>query len=274
MRQTPNPQAFEDAVRTYLEPSREQFNYAQMLHTFLSTDRFHQWAAVIATFRPLDGARFLSSGCGFGGSLLAYRDAGACPVVGVEVDEDYLRFAGLRARAVPGAGVVAYDGHRLPFPDGAFTLIESMDVVEHTTDAGAYLSELHRVLAPGGAILLVTPNRLWPIEQHLGIVGPPWLPVPLADLLFGLLGRLPFVPAERRFRYRKLRGMRTQNVSLRRLRRLARERGLFLRLLRPGDHAGPWPLPQDPALIRRLSRHRVGKFLAPTRTLVVLLERS
>lgn len=273
MPQTPNPPAFEAAVRAYLKPSKRQFNYDQMLLTFLSNDRFHQWARVVGRYRRIEGARFLSSGCGFGGSLLAYHDAGAASVTGVEVDDDYVRFGGLRVAGVAGARVLAYDGGRLPFPDGSFDLIESMDVIEHTPDDLAYVRELVRVLAPGGLVLLVTPNRMWPVEQHLGITGPPWLPVRLADALFAGLAKLPLLPADRRFRYAKLRGMRTQNVSLRRLRAIAKELGLFLRVVRPEDHPGDWPLPLDPPWVRRLRDTRLGKFLAPTRTLVVTLER-
>lgn len=272
MARTPNPPAFEQAVKDYLEPSRAQFNYAQMLHTFLSNDRFHQWAAVVATRKSLAGARFLSSGCGFAGSLLAYRDAGASVAVGVEVDDAYVGFGALRTTDLPGTGVLRYDGRRLPVRDGAFDVIESMDVIEHTPDPGEYLGELRRVLAPGGLILLVTPNRLWPVEQHLGITGPPWLPVGLADAWFGLLSRLPLLPDDRRFRYRKLRGMRTQNISLRRLRRLAKHHGLFLRVLDPAEHADRWPLPAEPPPARRLLRSRWGKFVAPVRTLAVTLE--
>jgi len=274
---SPNPTAFDDAVRAYLEPTKGQFNHHQMLLTFLSIDRFRQWAAVVDRYRTVNGARFLSSGCGFAGSLLAYHDAGAASVLGVEVDADYVRFGELRMADVVAAGadarVLAYDGGRLPAADQSFDLIESMDVIEHTPDDLAYVRELVRVLAPGGLILLVTPNRLWPVEQHLGIFGPPWLPIALADGLFELLAKLPFLSQDRRFRYAKLRGMRTHNISLRRLRAIAKELGLFMRVLRPEDHAGGWPLPLDPGWVRRLRDTQVGKFLSPTRTLAITFER-
>ncbi|HUH07985.1 MAG TPA: class I SAM-dependent methyltransferase [Egibacteraceae bacterium] len=270
---TPNPAEFEAAVRAYLAPSRGQFNHDQMLLTFLSVDRFRQWAGVVSSIQSLERARFLSSGCGFGGSLLAYRDAGAALAVGVEVDDDYLRFAALRVAALDGAGAVAYDGRRLPFPDAAFDVIESMDVIEHTPDPLAYLLELRRVLAPNGVILLVTPNRLWPVEQHLGIVGPPWLPVGLGDALFAVLARLPLLSADRRFRYSKLRGMRTQHISVRSLRASAAAAGLSLDLLDPADHPD-WPLPRHHRMLERLSRApRVGR-LAPIRTLAGVLRVS
>lgn len=270
----PNPPAFETAVREHLEPVRGQFNYEQMLHTFLSTERFQRWARVIEAYRPLAGARVLSSGCGFAGSLLVYRAAGAALAVGVEVDETYLDFGSLRTADLPGAGVVGYDGTRLPFPDSSFDVVESIDVVEHTEDPDAYVAELARVLAPEGVILLATPNRLFPVEQHLGVTGPPWMPVPVADALFGGLSRVPGLSPDRRFRYRKLRGMRLQNVGMWTLRRIAKRRGLFLRRLRPDDHAGHWPLPAEPALLERLAQRRLGVWVAPVRTLAVTLHHT
>ena len=267
-----NPQPFVDAVHAYLAHAREQFNYDQLLHTFLDVERFRRWASVVDRHRTVEGARFLSSGCGFAGSVVAYAEAGAARAVGVEVDPDYVRMGQLRVEPVAGAEVLAYDGDHLPFADASFDIVESMDVIEHTTDPLAYLAELRRVLAPGGVILLVTPNRLWPVEQHLSIVGPPWLPVGLADRLFGFLAeRLTILGDDRRFKYRTLRGMRTQNLSLLALRRMARALDLHLTLLRAGDHGDDWPLPSAPAVAERLLDHRVARYLAPVPTLPVIL---
>lgn len=271
---TANPASFVEAIEAYLQPYRQQFNHDAMRHTFLDNERFHRWAALVDRLHPLDGARFLSSGCGMGGSLLAYRDAGAATVTGIEVDPLYVRMAGLRVEGLAGAAVHAIDPDRpLPFADGAFDVIESMDVIEHVPEPGAYLAELLRVLAPGGMILLVTPNRLWPVEQHLGIAGPPWLPVGVADRLFTGLSRLPFLDDDRRFRYAELAGMRTQNLSLRTLRGLATDAGLHLRVLLHDPEDPDFPLPADHPRSEALLRHRLGKFAAPVRTLAVTLER-
>lgn len=271
---TPNPPAFEEAVRAHLAPDRAQFNYTQMLHTFLSVDRFRTWAALVDAHRPVAGARFLSSGCGYAGSLMAYADAGAVRATGVEIDHDSVALGRLRLEGLPQAEVLEVEPGPLAFEADTFDIIESMDVIEHVPDPEAYLADLSRVLAPGGVLLLVTPNRLWPVEQHLGILGPPWLPVAAADGLFGLASRLPGLSRDRAFRYRKLRGMRTQNVSLRRLRRLARWQGLFLRVLDATEHGDRWPLPRQPAWLERLAAHRFGSMVAPVRTLVTLLHHA
>ncbi len=58
--------------------------------------------------------------------------------------------------AVPGVHVVA-DGARLPFPDEAFDLIECDAVLEHVRRPPDVVSELQRVLRPGGLLHVVVP---------------------------------------------------------------------------------------------------------------------
>lgn len=272
MARTPNPPEFEQAVDEWLADKREQFNYAQMRHTFLDNDRFHRWARVVAHYRTVRGARFLSSGCGFGGSLLAYHDAGAASVTGVEIDADYAELAHLRLAHLPSGAVHRVHDETLPFDDGAFDIIESMDVIEHVAHPSAYLAELGRVLARGGVIVLATPNRLWPVEQHLGIVGPPWLPVAVGNALWPALARAPRVGADAAYKYERVPTVREHNVSMRRLRRLARRSGLTLAAIPRRDHPDEeWPLPRQPAALERASAGRFTSLIAPVRTLTVLL---
>ena len=45
-----------------------------------------------------------------------------------------------------------------PFPDSEFDLVVSNHVVEHVPDVMAFISELHRVVKPGGRIKLLCPH--------------------------------------------------------------------------------------------------------------------
>lgn len=272
MERTPNPADFEDAVEAWLADKHGQFNYAQMRHTFLDNDRFYRWARVVEHYRPVAGARFLSSGCGFGGSLLAYHDSGAASVTGVEINPEYARLARLRVASLSTAAVHDVTDEHLPFADDAFDIIESMDVIEHVRDPLRYLGELARVLAPEGLIVLAVPHRLWPIEQHLGVIGPPWLPVRVGNLLWPALGRAPLVSAETAYKYARVPIVREHNLSMRALRRLTRHAGLTLAAIPRHDHPDDqWPLPRQPAWLEHASSGRFTSLVAPVRTLTALL---
>ena len=102
------------------------------------------------------GDRALDNGCGDGRFTGLLAEAGAEPT-GVDVAEAALR----RARAAhPGIRFVRtpLEGP-LPFDDGAFDLVWASEVIEHVPDTARWLSEIRRVLRPGGRLLLTTPNH-------------------------------------------------------------------------------------------------------------------
>ncbi len=123
----------------------------------------------LAKLRPRAGMRVLDVGCGRGEVLLACAQAGA-DVAGI----DYAEAAVAISRdTAPDAEIVQGDVTALPWPDGSFDAVLNGDVIEHLVpaDADAMLREIHRVLAPGGRLVLHTaPNRLfltvtWPIAR-------------------------------------------------------------------------------------------------------------
>jgi len=56
-----------------------------------------------------------------------------------------------------GAHVIE-PGKPLPYPDAAFDLVVSMDVIEHVPDPVPWTREALRVLRPNGVLFLTTPN--------------------------------------------------------------------------------------------------------------------
>ena len=69
------------------------------------------------------------------------------------------------------------------FPDGDFELVTFLEVIEHLDDPGRAIGELHRVLAPGGYLVVSTPvpgiawNLIWRIWTSLG-PGKKWERIP------------------------------------------------------------------------------------------------
>jgi SAM-dependent methyltransferase len=65
----------------------------------------------------------------------------------------------LHGERLAGADVLVA-GAPLPYADGRFDLVVSMDVIEHLDEAALlpWVRDLYRVLAPGGLLFLTTPN--------------------------------------------------------------------------------------------------------------------
>jgi SAM-dependent methyltransferase len=66
------------------------------------------------------------------------------------------------ARALHGSRIVRADvtgpGAPLPYADGTFDLVASMDVIEHVVPPEPWAREALRVVKPGGRLFLTTPN--------------------------------------------------------------------------------------------------------------------
>ncbi len=132
--------------------------------------------------------RVLDNGCGVG-QYLTHMAADAASAYGLEFDfaraiaardrlaQEISRWTQAGSDVAPHhkhGGVVCGAGEHLPFPDGAFDLVLSHEVLEHVHDDRRALEEMCRVLQPpdpdggtaGGRIVLFVPNRGYPFETH------------------------------------------------------------------------------------------------------------
>jgi len=102
----------------------------------------------------------LDAGCGTGGLLTRL---GRTDSVGLEYDAT----AAARAAVKSGAAVARGSVNAMPFRDGAFAAAVSADVLCHAAvDPTAALAELHRVLRPGGLLVLNLPAYQWLLSAH------------------------------------------------------------------------------------------------------------
>jgi SAM-dependent methyltransferase len=71
---------------------------------------------------------------------------------------------------------VAGDGRSLPFRNNAFDVVFSNSVIEHVGDAASQERFAREVARVGRAYWVQTPNRWFPVEQHLLTPVVHWLP--------------------------------------------------------------------------------------------------
>ena len=122
-----------------------------------------QWSAL----HDLTVTRILDLGTGVGGTLphLASAFPGA-KITGLDPSEASLALA----RAAHGeiADLCAFDGRTIPFRDDAFDLVLVACVFHHVPEDrhAALLSEVRRVLRPGGALFLFEHNPLNPLTRR------------------------------------------------------------------------------------------------------------
>ncbi len=115
------------------------------------------WRLPSDEIRPLAGKRVLDVGCGAG--LLAEplaRLGGT--VTGVDAARENIAAARDHA-AGAGLAIDYREGELAALGLGSFELITSLEVIEHVADKPAFVAELARHLAPGGLMILSTPNR-------------------------------------------------------------------------------------------------------------------
>jgi 2-polyprenyl-3-methyl-5-hydroxy-6-metoxy-1,4-benzoquinol methylase len=139
------------------------------------------------------GSSVLDVGCGRGVLLGPLADEGLS-VHGFEISEEACRGADARAEIRVGE-----DLREANYADAAFDLVVIWHVLEHLRDPRATLEEIHRILRPGGRLVVAVPNfASWQARWS----GPAWFHLDLprhlhhftSDGLSALLKELGFLP--------------------------------------------------------------------------------
>lgn len=101
----------------------------------------------------------LDCGCGTGYSLAHIASIfPTADYVGIDPDLGAINYA---AAKYPSMRYVVMNALDIKFPDASFDIVLSFEVLEHlkTAEQARYISEMSRVLRPGGTLVLSTPNR-------------------------------------------------------------------------------------------------------------------
>jgi SAM-dependent methyltransferase len=125
--------------------------------------RLRRWQTVDLTLLDVQqGTSVLDVGCGEG-YLLRKAVGRAALVFGADLDGNRLRrtrvgLSGSCRSGRPLVDLAVADALRLPFADSSFDRIICTETLEHVADADAALSELARVLKPGGRLAVSVPH--------------------------------------------------------------------------------------------------------------------
>ncbi len=113
---------------------------------------------VLPEFFSVDGARVLNAGFGDGPQALVYAGAFRS-MLGVDVNAERLERARrmLDAAGVTDVELIQGTVERIPRPDSSFDAVLAIDIIEHVERPDAFLTEMRRLLVPGGRMLVTFP---------------------------------------------------------------------------------------------------------------------
>jgi ubiquinone/menaquinone biosynthesis C-methylase UbiE len=113
----------------------------------------------LVDFGAYRGKNLLEVGCGVGIDLVRFARGGAM-VTGVDLAETAIELAraNFEQNRLPGT-LLVMNGEDLTFEDDAFDVVYAHGVLQYTANASKMVSELHRVLRPGGEAILMVYNK-------------------------------------------------------------------------------------------------------------------
>jgi SAM-dependent methyltransferase len=126
-------------------------------------------------YGDLPGKRIVDLGLSRGLLLERFRRYEGVTLGGIEIDPAEVEHAQARGLQPLQHFVNVFEGNvmtaRLPYEDASADVVLAGEILEHVVDTESFLREIHRTLVPGGALVLSTPNILWPKNRVRLLVG-------------------------------------------------------------------------------------------------------
>ncbi len=135
--------------------------------------------------RSLSGMKLLDIGCFTGEFLIEAKNLGA-DVYGVDLQPEAVRIAQSRLGDRVQIADIVHD--KLVFPLHTFDIITILGLIEHVTDVTGLLERVSQLLAPGGVLMIQTPDSGSVAATIMGRLWPPFTPIEHIHLFtrFGL----------------------------------------------------------------------------------------
>jgi len=110
----------------------------------------------IAPLLPDNPSKVLEIGCGAGNTLVWLKNLKHCTwIAGVEISPEAVEVARERLDAVYPVNI---EQNSIPIQESTLDLILCLDVLEHMIDPWEVVRRLHKLLKPGGALIVSIPN--------------------------------------------------------------------------------------------------------------------
>ncbi len=112
-------------------------------------------------------ARTLDVGTSTGSNLRLLRDIGFTRVTGLDLSLEAIRLCESKGFGPVRQGSVC----EMPFHDSSFELVLATDIIEHVEDDLLALTEIARVTAPRGRVLITVPafQSLWGLQDEVSL---------------------------------------------------------------------------------------------------------
>ena len=151
-----SPESKRRHVRTLFATIADRYD---LITTVLSYGQDARWKRALLSLADVRrGERALDLAAGTGDIAFAAAARGA-KTVGLDITHRMLQLAARKRQAGPRVAFVTGDMMALPFPDAAFDVITTGYGLRNVPDLNGALSEMHRVLRPGGRMLALDFDR-------------------------------------------------------------------------------------------------------------------
>ncbi len=143
--------------------------YSRLPRSVRGLDGAAEWPRLRGLLPPLDGARVLDLGCGFGWFCRWARDHGAADVVGLDVSTNMLD----RARRETSDPAIRYqqaDLEDVVLPADSFDLVYSSLTLHYLADLGRIARQMATAVVPGGAVVCSVEHPIYSAPSQPGWV--------------------------------------------------------------------------------------------------------
>ena len=130
------------------------FHAPELRGTYASRDARQDWAAAMLRHVDPRGARVVDVGCGGGIYAVSWSKLGAESVTGVDMSLVMLRDGAEKTKGNPQIAFRQGDAAATGLPDRCAEIVFERALIHHLSDRLAAFREAHRLLAPGGTLIV------------------------------------------------------------------------------------------------------------------------